>query len=140
MSTTFDRNNFHKNTFCVFRATAIPRRKPDFVSRSGSRYWFSDEGVTRHSNHWGRAAKCKWRLVLSEVSSREKTGFAKWNDFMRDNEFERLYFISIQHGIANYFHKDSGDYRGELLRTASETAHEWRARGVALSRNQIFLP
>lgn len=124
----------------MFRATELPSRKPDFVSKSGSQYWFLDQGVIRHSNHWGRAAKCKWRLVYSDSAVREKTGYANWSDFQRDNDFEKLYFISVDDSNANYFHKDSGEYAGEFLRTASETVKRLRQIRTFLDDSGVESP
>ena len=69
ISKKFTRNNFFKNTYCVFkgvRLREISRRKPHYRSESGSTYYYTTNGVYRLSNHWGRAAKCNWRLV-SEI-------------------------------------------------------------------------
>lgn len=124
----YNRSNFHKHTFCVF--TEVPRteiedRKPDYKSRSGSIYYFTEEGVFRLSDHWGRAAHCKWRLEKhNDDTSRLKVGYARWDSFHSDNDSEKLYFISIDapSGNVTYEHINSGNHDGKaLLRTASET-------------------
>ncbi|NUY79876.1 hypothetical protein HUK80_03135 [Flavobacterium sp. MAH-1] len=118
----FNRANFHKSTFCIFKESETPDRSPDYTSSSGSQYWFSDEGVFRKSNHWGRAAKCKWRLVASTgKTSRQKSGYADWSGFASDNEHEKLYFLKSDANSLHYFHKDVSDYTGEFLRTSGDT-------------------
>ncbi len=127
-SKTYNRSNFHKYTFCIFTDVASDSVKdiqPNYKSKSGSAYYFTEEGVYRLSNHWGRAANCRWRLDKKFDTGRTKLGFANWNDFHPDNDFQKLYFIAVDFGnqSAHYFHKDSSSYDGKvLLRTSTETA------------------
>jgi hypothetical protein len=124
----YNRFNFYRHTFCVFEEvpfTTIEEKKADYKSKSGSSYYFTEEGVYRLSNHWGRAANCKWRLkVITSNPSRTKLGFANWNAFHSDNDIEKLYFITVdlESLIVNYQHKFSSEYQEKyVLRTASET-------------------
>ena len=124
----YNRINFHRHTFCVFHEIdlhSIDNRLPDYKSKSGSSYFFTEDGVYRLSNHWGRAANCKWRLSsYGSNTSRTKLGFAKWNTFYSDNDTEKLYFISVdfENQKVQYQHKDSTDFEEIfLLRTATET-------------------
>lgn len=60
---TFD--NFYKGTKADFKEimkAGVPKRKPDFVSDSGSKYWFTANSVIRQSNHWGQLDTCNWTL------------------------------------------------------------------------------
>lgn len=128
MIPTYSKSNFHKHTFCVF--TEVPltpiNSKPNYTSKSGSRYYFTSEGVYRISNHWGRAANCKWRLLPMNNSSKERTkaGFAYWKDFHPDNDIDKMYYIEMDfdtHSVT-YQHCKSVAYDGKtLLRTAGET-------------------
>lgn len=124
---TYNRNNFHKYTFCVFNEanfSEVSHLKPDYKSKSGSVYYFSETGVFRLSNHWGRAANCKWRLQTDSKSERRtKLGFALWTSFHRDNDSEKLYFIELDSDNSVHFqHKDNGGFQSEfVLRTTSET-------------------
>jgi len=126
---TYNRTNFHRHTFCVFQEmdlSLVANQKPDYTSKSGSSYYFSENGVYRLSNHWGRAANCKWRLEATKATntSRTKLGFALWNAFYSDNDTEKLYFITVDFETqsVHYQHKDSADYQENFaLRTASET-------------------
>ena len=126
---THNRTNFHCHTFCVFEevnTAVIANLILDYKSKSGSSYYFTDTGVYRLSNHWGRAANCKWRLISKEVanSSRTRLGFALWTSFHEDNDNEKLYFIAVdfENRVVTYHHKNSADdIPGGTLRTAAET-------------------
>jgi hypothetical protein len=127
MDKTYNKRNFHKHTFCIFKEVEpieIEGRNPDFISKSGSSYYFTETGVYRLSNHWGRAANCKWRLQ-SKIGnpSRTKIGFAFWTAFHTDNDSEKLYFIRVdfENHTATYEHKDNAPPLNALLRTVSET-------------------
>lgn len=127
----FHRNNFHKNTFCIFNevnSSEIGNLKLGYKSKSGSSYYFTETGVYRYSNHWGRAANCKWRLQSNDkTGNRTKLGFALWAAFHRDNDSEKLYFINIDaENNVHFQHKDNGSHKGELLRTAPETTKRIR--------------
>ncbi|MEN9323903.1 MAG: hypothetical protein RL699_1683 [Bacteroidota bacterium] len=125
----YNRTNFHRHTFCVFQevlADELQGLVLNYKSKSGSEYFFTQAGVYRKSNHWGRAANCKWRLIPLANSSenRTKIGYADWTSFFPDNDFEKLYFIQYDPKTkqANYCHKDQGIMQEQsLLRTAAET-------------------
>ncbi len=129
---TYNKTNFHKHTFCIFKEVdyeEIEKLKCNYQSKSGSSYYFTNEGVYRYSNHWGRAANCKWKLEGSSKShvsnpNRTKLGYAKWSDFYPDNDFEKLYFIDVdfEKKVVNFCHKQSENYRNDkVLRTSVET-------------------
>lgn len=124
----YNRLNFHKHTFCVFREmplSEIQNRTPDFTSKSGSVYYFTPTGVYRLSDHWSRVANCRWRIDgNSQNRSRTKLGFALWSNFHHDNDTEKLYFIRVnfKDQTAHYEHKDNAPNEDAVLRTASETA------------------
>lgn len=106
--------------------TKLDEKVADFVSKSGSEYFYTEEGVYRFSTHWGRAATCRWRLQQDEVAFKNKKqlGYAKWTDFYRDNEVERLYFITQNEYTKRfeYFHKEGINFDEKyVLRTAQET-------------------
>lgn len=125
---TYNKTNFHKHTFCIFKEVdfiEIQDLKCNYQSKSGSKYYFIEEGVYRYSNHWGRAANCKWRLINGDVKyNRTKIGFAKWTDFYPENDFEKLYFIEVdyQNKTANFYHKQSENFnKDKVVRTSVET-------------------
>ena len=132
----YNKTNFHKHTFCEFievDAATIPNIEWHYKSKSGSGYCFTEEGVYRISNHWGRAANCRWRLISSSKTSssskinnsQNRIGFAKWMDFYPNNETENLFYIEVNFDVkeATFQHKNNPNYDGKsVLRNASETA------------------
>lgn len=62
-SVSFD--DFFNDTVACFEPFEIPECEPDFVSDSGSKYWYGEDEdgdyVVRLSDHWGkRIASCSW--------------------------------------------------------------------------------
>jgi ribosomal protein S8 len=125
----YHKENFFKNTYCIFKTVdpeELTNKTPDFTSRSGSQYFYTEAGVYRISSHWGRAATCRWRLQTDANNFRNvtKVGFAEWSSFYKDNEIEKLYFIQKSEFTQKYeyYHKQESFYKTEYtLRTASET-------------------
>jgi hypothetical protein len=123
------KTQFFKNTFCVFEAvdsTIVENLEPNFISDSGSQYFYTEEGLYRLSNHWGRLGNCKWRLIASEIENLSKTklGYASWDSFYPDNNIEELYYLEVDYTQKKvmYQHKNNPDYDGKTpLRTAQET-------------------
>ncbi|MCW2118887.1 hypothetical protein [Flavobacterium sp. 7A] len=121
--------NSFKNTFCIFNEMDIKvleGLKIQFESKAGSTYYYTNKGMYRYSNHWGRLANSKWRLVANELvtDNKKKLGFALWECFYPDNAVEELYFIEVDYGsnTVNYQHKYSPTYDGQaILRTSFET-------------------
>ena len=119
-----------KNTFCVFKEVSLDRienLQMQFDSKSGSKYYYSREGMYRLSNHWGRLANSKWRLepLIPEMVSKYKLGFASWDSFYPDNSEDKLYYLEANYvtNTVNYQHKNNPDYNSKpILRTSFETA------------------
>ena len=110
---------------------AIKDLQPNYSSKSRSSYYFTEEGLYRVSNHWGRAANCRWKLDSSAMKStsskdnRFKVGYAKWTDFYPNNEKENLFYIQVdfETKTVDFLHKGNPDYDGKsVCRNASETA------------------
>ena len=129
---TYNKTNFHKYTFCIFKEVdtdAIKDLKLNYKSKSGSCYYFVENGVYRLSNHWSRVANCKWRLeansnLKEQNSNRIKLGFAKWNDFFPDNDVDKIYFLEADYAskTVHFYHKQSSNYSSnKVLRSSSET-------------------
>jgi len=80
-----------------------------FKSKTGSKYSYTEDGVYRFSNHWGRVADCRWRLLSKEKlkSQNYYLGFAKWTDFYALNETEKQFYISVdfEKSIVEFHHK-----------------------------------
>ncbi|KAB1158190.1 hypothetical protein [Flavobacterium luteum] len=121
--------NSFKNTFCVFKEVPlieIENIKSNFISSSGSTYYYTELGMYRLSNHWGRLANSKWRLESLEIENQSKTklGFALWEDFYPDNSKEELYYITtdFKTKTVNYQHKNNPLYDNKaVLRNSFET-------------------
>lgn len=122
----YNRFNFYKNTFAVFTKTVQPENfvKPHHISKHGSRYFFTGEGVYRYSNHWGRVGNCRWRL--ESVDYKQQTmywGFCRWEHFYENNEGMPLFFI--EQTVDGHFccnHKNNANGKEVVLRTAADAA------------------
>ena len=131
-SAVYNRFNFHKYTFCIFKEVKLeesPSLSIHYKSKSGSQYSFTKKGVFRISNHWGRASNCRWRLISSSSSrinnSQPRIGYADWTDFYPNNETEKLFYITIdwETRVLNFMHCHSPQFNNKaVVRTASETA------------------
>ena len=147
---SYNKFNFHKHTFCLFLqvdASVLNDLKFDYKSNSGSEYYFTEIGVYRKSNHWGRAANCRWRLLVnSEYKNQtEIVGFARWFDFYSNNETEKLFYIEInlEKNEVHFNHKNNPNYTNQILRNASETAKRCKEikdvlQGNAWSKHLVF--
>lgn len=130
---TYNKTNFHKYTFCIFKEVdvdAIEDLKLNYKSKSGSCYYFVENGVYRLSNHWSRVANCKWRMVKNSNiqipnSNRTKLGYANWSDFYSDNDVDKIYFLEADYEskMVNFYHKQCSNYSSDkVLRSSSETS------------------
>lgn len=121
--------NSFKNTFCVFGEVpleSINGLEVQYDSKSGSKYYYTKSGMYRLSNHWGRLANSKWRLEPSEPEtvSKNKLGFAPWDNFYPDNANEQLYYLEINYlkNTVNYQHKNNPKYDDKaILRNSLDT-------------------
>lgn len=102
----------------------LPFEKPNYVSEKGSQYFFSEKGVFRKSNHWGRVGNCRWKIHALNYKAQEMIiGYAAWQDFFSINGYDSLYFILHTENGFDYFHKNDKIYQKEfILRTAGQTA------------------
>ncbi len=122
--------NSFKNTFCVFQEVLpdqIENLKVQYDSKSGSKYFYTKEGMFRLSNHWGRLANSKWRLeqLEPETDAKFKIGYASWDEFYPDNAEDELYYLEANYTkkTVNYQHKNNPKYdKKAILRTSFETA------------------
>ncbi|MEL1240727.1 hypothetical protein [Flavobacterium flavipallidum] len=121
--------NSFKNTFCVFHEVlpeAVEGLKVQFESKAGSTYYYTSEGMYRKSNHWGRLANSKWRLVAREPEtlSKFKIGFATWDSFYPDNKEDLLYYLEMDYdkNTVSYQHKLNPNYdQKTMLRNSVAT-------------------
>ena len=97
---TYNKLNFFKHTYCQFTKVKndfFNANETHFKSKSGSEYLYTNDGVYRYSNHWGRVANCKWRLTSDERLKNQNyyVGYAKWEDFYALNETEKQFYITV---------------------------------------------
>ena len=95
----YNQSNFFKHTFCEFIQVEdfdFPKTT-NYKSKSESYYFYSDDGVYRKSNHWGRVANCRWKLIANDKYKNQHVviGFAKWTDFYPINATEKTFFIVV---------------------------------------------
>lgn len=105
--TKYNENNFFELTAAVFDVCETPDSEPDYVSGSGSAYWYVNGGVVRCSDHWGYGiASCKWYLrdldmrysenvgwteLADEFGTDEVSAFCSFEDFMSDVDFRAVF-------------------------------------------------
>lgn len=126
----YSRLNFHKHTFCIWKEVLfcdINDKMISYISQSGSQYIFTEEGLYRVSNHWGRVANCHWRLIpLDSFKSQHNiVAYANWADFYSNDDTSKLFFIKMdeQTHEVNFYHKQILENPKEIiLRNAKETA------------------
>ena len=95
----YNQTNFFKHTFCEFQQIdnfKFPENT-NYKSKSESTYFYTDEGVYRKSNHWGRVANCRWKLLANSNYKNQNiaVGFAKWSDFYPINSNEKVFYIKV---------------------------------------------
>ena len=122
--------NFFDYTIVKFTETEKPDREPDFVSGSGSCYWYSPEGVVRGSNHWGNGvANCDWALKLKNgrtiygITSRstknfreDKFAYAPWKDFILKSRIFEINGEEVLTTFNNSIGRDQVIIDGRLYR------------------------
>ena len=96
----YNKLNFHKHTYCEFEMMDVDffnQNSIHYKSKSGSMYFYSDEGVYRHSNHWGRVANCRWKIngVENYKNQNYYTGYTNWNEFYALNSTEKDFFVNV---------------------------------------------
>lgn len=116
----YTKHNYFMNTEATFTRCDAPATSPDFVSDSGSSYWYTEEGVIRESNHWGRAiASCNWfiegeaRRFCELDTDGTRAAFAPWS------AFEMLYDCSV-------YIIDANGECVDIVHATTEMMHEGR--------------
>ncbi|MDG2194545.1 MAG: hypothetical protein P8K77_06825 [Polaribacter sp.] len=109
---TYSRYTFFKHTYCEYKELELnffTECPVHYKSKTGSLYSYTKEGVYRYSNHWGRVADCRWKLLVNKAYKNQtyRTGFAKWTDFYPINETEKLFYIEVDFNLkkANFQYK-----------------------------------
>lgn len=120
----YHKNNFYRNTYCVFQEVFLEKPIPfHFKSDHQSEYHFTQEGVYRKSNHWGRVGNCRWKLDSNDKlpSQIQRIGFAHWNKFYSNASGALFYVVINQGNQPQMGHVQDGDFKPEYpKRNASE--------------------
>lgn len=77
--------------------TFFKEKSPHYKSKSGSLYVYSEKGVYRYSNHWGRVANCRWKIKGIEDYKNQHyyVGYAEWSNFHPLNSSEKIFYIEV---------------------------------------------
>ncbi|MDP2540961.1 hypothetical protein CSC81_13795 [Tenacibaculum discolor] len=94
--------NFYRSTYCEFEMQNInffDNMKAHFQSKSGSYYYYTEEGVFRYSNHWGRVANCRWKIQGIENYKNQNyyVGYANWSDFYPLNTTDKVFYLEVDY-------------------------------------------
>ena len=96
---------WHKRTNIVWdevSAEIVEGLEPNYVSKSGSAYYYLESGIVRKSNHWGRfISNCSWYL---RQSSDEGRSWYIDKNFNQD-VYGFVSYSSVYHNIANHIIK-----------------------------------
>ena len=97
-----NQKNFFKNTYCEFKEinlNHIEGKRLQFHSASNSKYYYTEQGVYRHANHWGRVANCRWRLKTESKFKNQEyyLGYAKWSDFVHQTDPKKRFTITVDY-------------------------------------------
>ncbi|SNR15175.1 hypothetical protein [Tenacibaculum jejuense] len=96
----YNKTNFFKHTYCQFEykeLNLLQEENINFKSKSGSSYVYTEQGVYRYSNHWGRVANCRWKLngIPKYQNQNYYVGYAKWTDFFSLTSEEKLFSLKV---------------------------------------------
>lgn len=92
--------NFYKHTYCEFEQVGddfFLNNKPHYKSKSGSIYFYTEKGVYRYSNHWGRVANCRWKINGVEEYKNQNyyVGYSSWLGFYPLNNLEKSFYLKV---------------------------------------------
>ena len=126
----YNKHNYYRNTYAIFTEVDqvdLPFSVWQYNSKSGSSYYYTSDGIYRKSNHWGRAAKCRWVLATGDnlyvSKGRIRIGFAKWTDFYENSESTKSYYVKVDfiNKVVTYDHKSRDINSNSKYNTAKET-------------------
>ena len=94
--------NFYRNTYCEFEMQDIDffeEMKAHFQSKSGSYYYYTENGVFRYSNHWGRVANCRWKIqgIDNYKNQQYYVGYANWSSFYPLNSIDKVFYLEVDY-------------------------------------------
>lgn len=127
---TFHKYNFFRFTYCEFEKQPkefFKDKSAHYQSKSGSLYFYTDKGVYRYSNHWGRVANCRWKIkeVEEYKSQNYYIGFAKWTDFYLLNDVDKVFYIEVNFSLKQAkINRLGQDENTNVFLMTSEFAHK----------------
>ena len=90
----FSREDFFEFTRGDFKKIdSYPKRKHDYRSNSGSRYWYFNDYLIRESDHWGQVSTCFWTLEKENYYGRACLGKINFS------EFSSIYIKNLLGGV-----------------------------------------
>lgn len=94
--------NFYRSTYCEFEMQNInffDDMKAHFQSKSGSYYYYTEDGVFRYSNHWGRVANCRWKIqgIDNYKNQQYYVGYANWSSFYPLNSIDKVFYLEVDY-------------------------------------------
>ena len=141
----FNEHNYFMGTAADFKSVQRPDREPDYVSYSGSEYWYSEDGVVRGSNHWGTGiASTDWFLDGSDVSSYDsrnrdvRYGKAKWTDFVQNADY--TYIEVFDSKVPKSYGKPSSvkkTWDGRYIASYKVAPSQMADRYVTVGKNRV---
>lgn len=123
------RYNFFKHTYCEFEKQEIDffkGKSAHYQSKSGSLYFYTNEGVYRYSNHWGRVANCRWKIKGIENYKNQdyNVGYANWQDFYPLNDVDKVFYLKVDFVSRQVkIQRIKNDFKEEVFLMTSELAH-----------------
>ncbi len=127
--------NYFKHTYCEFKKVEIDffsKCEYHYKSKSGSLYFYTEEGVYRYSNHWGRVANCRWKISGIEAYKNQiyYVGYSNWIEFYPLNNSEKVHYVKTN--------VETEDLKIQKATGKNDTTHFLMTLDFALLRlNQI---
>ena len=138
-----NRFNFFKNTYCEFKEVSddiFINNIAHYKSKSDSLYHYTEDGVYRYSDHWGRVANCRWKLVsnLEFKNQINHLGFAEWTDFFDINDTDKLFYIQVDFNLkrVNFKHKQLDSSKSKFLFSAQEAQKRQKQIRILLNEDR----
>ena len=102
----YNKDNYFIESYGIFKQIkSAPKREPDFISNTGSKYWYFDNKIIRESDHWSgffeghsknpyggciRVSTCKWYLRLASINKET------YEDYVGEIEWKKLKKATIK--------------------------------------------
>lgn len=130
MKIDINNHTYFVKTFGQFNFCKTPISSPDYISESGSQYWYTEKGLIRQSDHWGIVCTCRWFLneKKSKKINENTTAFCSWKTMKHINILDcaslsalnlmpkkMLQKISIKTSFGTYKIENTGNYGARIV-------------------------